>query len=291
VEIRRASSASITTAWTLTQPWTERAPSTAAWKTRKQVFHERADHRYPIAAKSSCALGDNAGALSCFIDSALKYRRSATAHSSPLDFFVQPFQRIRAVQLPLMFERQMPVRQDVFGGLLEQRRRLRKAAPQPVGHPAELLHRGRVIGLREDRPDNGRDRLARPLRHRCEQVAHDMHAAPPPRRPRPHRADRLLQADVRVRDDQANALETAFHKTPEKLRPETAILGRPDIDPQHLAVALAGNAHRDDRGLTDHATVDPHLVVRRIHPQITMLAGQRARATRRDDRVELAADS
>lgn len=38
--------------------------------------------RYAIAAKGSCALGDSAGAVSCCVDSALKYRRTTTAHSS-----------------------------------------------------------------------------------------------------------------------------------------------------------------------------------------------------------------
>jgi hypothetical protein len=50
-----------------------RTPSTAAWKTPEQVFHER-PHRFPyaIAAKISCAVAGSVGAVSCFIDSALK---------------------------------------------------------------------------------------------------------------------------------------------------------------------------------------------------------------------------
>jgi hypothetical protein len=49
------------------------APSTA-WKTAEQVFHERPD-RFPshaIAAKISGAVAGSVGAVSCFIDSALK---------------------------------------------------------------------------------------------------------------------------------------------------------------------------------------------------------------------------
>jgi hypothetical protein len=34
---------------------------------------------------------------------------------------VQVLERVRAVQLPLMLDRQVPVRQDVFSGILQQR--------------------------------------------------------------------------------------------------------------------------------------------------------------------------
>ena len=45
---------------------------------------------------------------------------------------MQPFQRIRTVQVPLVLERQVPVREDVLGRVLEQRGGLRKPAAQPV---------------------------------------------------------------------------------------------------------------------------------------------------------------
>ena len=45
---------------------------------------------------------------------------------------------------------------------------------------------------------------------------------------------------------------------------------------EHLALALAGDADRDDRRLADDAAVDPHLVVRRIDPEVRMLARERA---------------
>ncbi len=38
----------------------------------------------------------------------------------------------------------------------------------------------------------------------------------------------------------------AFHQAAEKRRPEGAILGRPDVDAQHLAVALGGHPDGDD---------------------------------------------
>ena len=38
---------------------------------------------------------------------------------SPLDFLVQPLQRIGAVELPLVLDGQVPIRQDVFRRVLE----------------------------------------------------------------------------------------------------------------------------------------------------------------------------
>jgi hypothetical protein len=72
VEIGRAFP-EFTTAWTLTRPWTERAPSTASWKTTERFSTSaHTDSRYAIDARISCAVGGNAGAESCFIDSTLK---------------------------------------------------------------------------------------------------------------------------------------------------------------------------------------------------------------------------
>ena len=50
-----------------------RAPSSAAWKPQSG-FHKRPHRFFPhaIAAKISCAVAGSVGAVSCFIDSALK---------------------------------------------------------------------------------------------------------------------------------------------------------------------------------------------------------------------------
>jgi hypothetical protein len=131
---------------------------------------------HAIAAKISCVVVDNDGPVSPCIESTLKYRRSATVHfivlfeqdrpdqpdhrgrsrkdpddvRAALDFFVQPFQRIGAVELPVI--------PATFGNR------------QAVGDPPELRPRRRVIGLREDRADDGCDGCPRPLRHGGQQI-------------------------------------------------------------------------------------------------------------------------
>lgn len=92
----------------------------------------------------------------------------------PFDSFVQAFERIRAVQLALMVEGQMAVRQDVFRGLREDGCRPGKPCPQPVGDLPQLRQGQGVIRLGEDRAHDRRDCLARAVRHRREQVAHEV---------------------------------------------------------------------------------------------------------------------
>jgi hypothetical protein len=88
---------SSTTAWTLPQPWTEIATSTAALETTERVFHER-------------------------------------PHRPTLDFFVEPLEHVRAVELPLVFAGGAAVRQHVLSGLFEERGGLGKASAKAVGN-------------------------------------------------------------------------------------------------------------------------------------------------------------
>jgi hypothetical protein len=75
-------------------------------------------------------------------DDRLRCREDPDDIRPPLDLLVQAFERIRAMQLSLMLERQVPVRQNVFGGILEQRSR--RGEP---GAEAVLRHRRRMVGL------------------------------------------------------------------------------------------------------------------------------------------------
>jgi hypothetical protein len=83
------------------------------------------------------------------------------------------------------------------------------------GQVAVRVERRRVIGLREDRAHDGGEGLAGALRHRREQIAHEVDKAALPRGAVEHRADRLRQPFVRVRDDQAHAGEVALHQAPQ----------------------------------------------------------------------------
>ena len=65
-----------------------------------------------------------------------------------------------------------------------------------------------------------------------------MDAAALPGRPAQHGADCLLQALVRVGDDQPDALQAALDEAPHKRRPEGAILRRADVDAEDLTVPL-----------------------------------------------------
>jgi hypothetical protein len=61
--------------------------------------------------------------------------------------------------------------------------------------------------------------------------------------------DGLLQAFVRIRHDEADAVQPALDEAPEKRRPKGAVLGRAHVEAQHLAVSVGGDADRDHRRL------------------------------------------
>ena len=125
-------------------------------------------------------------------------REDADDVRPPFDLLVEAFERVRAVQLSLMLEREMAVGQDVLGGLLQHGRRPRKAGAQAIGDLPQLRHRRGMVRLRKDRADDGRDRFPHPVRHRGQQIPHEMHPAPLPRGARQDGADRLLQPLVRI---------------------------------------------------------------------------------------------
>ena len=94
-----------------------------------------------------------------------------------------------------------------------------------------------------------------------------------------------------IRDDQPHALQPPLDEAPQECRPEAPIFGRTDIDAEHLALALTRDPDRHDGRLIGDTAIDAHLEVRRVHPEIAVLPGQRTRAERRDRGVQLATDS
>ena len=118
----------------------------------------------------------------------------------------------------------------------------------------------------------------------------ESHAAALPRRAAQRGRDRLLQPLVRIGCNEAHATEAALDQAAEKRRPKGSILRWPDINAEHLALALAGDADRDHGRLAGHTSVDPHLVIRGVHPEVRIVRGQGPRAERLDQGIELGAD-
>ena len=54
---------------------------------------------------------------------------------------------------------EVQVREDILGGIAQQRRGLGEAGHEPVGHALELRAGRGVVGLGEERAHKGRDQL------------------------------------------------------------------------------------------------------------------------------------
>ena len=57
-----------------------------------------------------------------------------------------------------------------------------------------------------------------------------------------------------------------------------------------MALAVHGHANRHDGRVADHAAIDPHLVIRRVQPDVRIRGRQATRAKRLHHRVEIGAD-
>ena len=144
------------------------------------------------------------------------------------------------MQLPLVLDRQMSRREDVLRGVFQHGGRARKPRAPAVGDLPQLGHRRGVVRLREDGADDRRDGFAGAVGDGGQEVAHDVHAAPLPGAAGEHGGDRLLHAFMRVRADQTDAVEAPLHQAAQEGGPERAILGRTDVDAEHLPLALIG---------------------------------------------------
>jgi len=82
----------------------------------------------------------------------------------------------------------------------EQGGRLREAGAQAIRDLLELRERTAMIGLGKDRANERGHRLARPVRHRGEEMAHEVHTAALPARAAEHRRERLLEPLVPIGD-------------------------------------------------------------------------------------------
>jgi hypothetical protein len=102
--------------------------------------------------------------------------------------------------------------------------------------------------------------------------------------------DRLFEAEVRVRGDQADAAEAAADQLTQEGPPELQVLGRTHVQAEHLAFPAAPDAGRDEHRHRDHAPVLPDLLEGGIQHQVGVLAVEGPAPKGVDLGVQLLAD-
>jgi hypothetical protein len=120
--------------------------------------------------------------------------------------------------------------------------------------------RGR-IGLGEDGLESGDDHVGVGPLHPGQHVAHEVHPAPLPGRTHHHRLNGLLQAQVLIRDDQADSFQPPGPKRPQELGPKGPVLGVADGTAQDLPVPVHRHPGRHHHRPGDDLMVDPALQV------------------------------
>jgi hypothetical protein len=101
---------------------------------------------------------------------------------------------------------------------------------------------------------------------------------------------RLLEAEMGIRGDEADAAQAAAHQLAEKLEPEFQIFGGPHVGAEYLALTRSAHPHRDHHRHRHHPAVLAHLLEGGVEQQIGIIAAQRSSAERLHLAVELFAD-
>jgi DNA invertase Pin-like site-specific DNA recombinase len=91
-------------------------------------------------------------------------------------------------------------------------------------------------------------------------------AAALPARALQHGGDGALEPLVRIAGHQPDAAQPARHQRAQEGQPERAILTRPHVQAQDLALALGVDAHRDDHRHAHHAPAVAHFQEGPVHP-------------------------
>jgi len=130
--------------------------------------------------------------------------------------------------------------------------------------------------LRERGVDKRQDHLTLALVRERESVAHEVHSTALPRRGKDLR-DRRLEAEMRIRNHEFHATESAPREIAQELQPERFGFARANCNtkdfPYTVNVYRDGDYHRDGY----YAAGLPDFHVRRIDPKIRPIAFQRAR--------------
>jgi hypothetical protein len=105
-----------------------------------------------------------------------------------------------------------------------------------------------------------------------------MDPAPHPRRADEHFGDGLLQTRVRIAGDQLDATHAAGDQSLQEGAPDSHILTRTDVNPEHLANTVRAHTVRHDDRHRDHTPTLANVLVSRIQPEIRVHRVQRSRA-------------
>jgi hypothetical protein len=171
--------------------------------------------------------------------------------------------------------------------LLEQCRRVGEALLELVDDAAVLLEDCGRVGLGEDRPDHRRHERLGALRHPGQQVAHEVRPAALPGRAGQRRRDRVDEAGVRVRADQADTAEAAGDERAQEGEPGRAVLARDDVEAERLAQAVAVDADRVHDADVDRAAALAALHDERVEGDVRVRgAVERPAAEVLDDLIE-----
>ena len=107
-----------------------------------------------------------------------------------------------------------------------------------VDDGAQLGAGGVAVGLDKDRGDQRRDHLPLAVAGDGAQVAFGVHPAALPAGVLQHAADRRAQPGVRIRDDEADAVQAAVDQAAEELGPEGLVLRVANVHAEDFAVAV-----------------------------------------------------
>jgi hypothetical protein len=166
----------------------------------------------------------------------------------------------------MVLTRKAPVGERVFGGVLQERRRLREAVAQSVGDLSQLRHRARMIWLRKDRSRDRGNRLAGALRHGGQQVPHEVHPAPLPSGRSGQWRSPVSIRRVRRRCKRRTPLRPRFTR----LRRNAVLKARSSDGP----TSSVGDADRDHRRLGRDVPIDADLVIPGVDPHVGMFADE-----------------
>lgn len=133
--------------------------------------------------------------------------------------FVQPLQRIRAVQLRAMLRGEGHVGEHVGLCVIHEGSQLRPSGAELVGDVPPGLHGTVVVGLDERLSDRGGDHGVLALGNVGQRIAHGMHPASLPCRAE-HAHKSGLQPFMGIRDDELDPGQAPAHQIAQEGGPE-----------------------------------------------------------------------